>query len=231
MTSSSLVPNEPVAVPSLRRRIFIATAVVMAVILVAAAFNEFVKPRIFPKRFGVVIEDSLYRSGRIHPDLLKSVLEKHRIDTIVTLTVEVEGHEFQTAERAIADELGIEIARFPLAGDGTGDMVSYIGAIKKIDAELDQGRRVLVHCAAGTQRTGGVLFLYETLIGEVAPATAFAEMQRYDFDPVDNPRLLPYLEQILPGVTRGLAREGIVITSTPPVISELTDDAAHDLAM
>ncbi len=197
--------------------------VALAVIVVLAAFNEFVKPRIFPKRFGVVIDDSLYRSGRIHPDLMKSVLQERQIDTIVALTVQVDGHEFQSAEKAIADELGIEIARFPLAGDGTGDIASYIGAIRKIDAEISQGHRVLVHCAAGTQRTGGVLFLYETLLGQVPAATAYTDMKRYDFDPLDNPRLLPFLEEILPGVTRALTDAGLPITATPPVISELAD--------
>ena len=57
-------------------------ASVVVFLFVGALFYEYVKPRIFPKRFGAVIENSLYRSGRIHPDLLPKVIEDYQIEIV-----------------------------------------------------------------------------------------------------------------------------------------------------
>ncbi len=195
-------------------------ASVVVFLFLGALFYEYVKPRIFPKRFGAVIEDSLYRSGRIHPDLLPKVIEDYQIDTIVTLTRDVSTVEYQPIERAIASQMDVDLVRFPLDGNGTGDVASYIGALRRIYDELSEGRRVLVHCAAGSQRTGGVMFLYQTLVLQQSKGDAYEEMLHYDFDPERNAALLPYLGGILPEVVDALGAYGIA-TPTFPKINEL----------
>lgn len=179
---------------------------VLGVIYVAV---EEVYPRVVPKRFATLVDDGLYRSGRIHPDLLPKVLEEHGIDTIVALTYPVKDHEWQREEARIAEEMGINIVRYPLLGNGTGDTASYLGALSKVNEELGDGRQVLVHCAAGTQRTGGFSFLYRTLVLGDTPETAYEEMTRMDFDPVDNPDLLPYLWEITPEVANHLSMDSL----------------------
>ena len=169
--------------------------------------KEEVYPRLVPKRLATVVEDGLYRSGRIHPDLLPRILEERGIDTIVALTYPVQDHEWQREEARIAEEMGIEIVRFPLLGNGTGDAESYLGALTRVNEELGQDRQVLVHCAAGTQRTGGFSFLYRTLVLGEAPEDAYREMRHFDFDPEDNPDLLPYLWEITPRVAEHLSLE------------------------
>ena len=200
-----------------------------ALLLAAAAYvaNEEIKPRLFPKRFSPVIEDSLYRSGRIHPDLLPKVLREHGIDTIVTLTHEAQDHPWQKEEKRIAEELGVDIVRFPLQGNGTGDPASYQGALGRIHEELGSGRQVLVHCAAGAQRTGGAVFLYRTLVLGESPESAYADMVRHDFDPVDNPALLPYLRDITPQVRESLGDADItgVGRPLPAAYTEFFDSA------
>ena len=197
------------------KRTVLVMTIVFSFIGLAALFNEYVKPRIFPKRFGVVIEDSLYRSGNIHQALLPKVLRDYQIDTIVTLTRSISTIEYQAQERAIAEEMDVALYRFPLFGNGTGDVTSYIGALKRIHEELTRGRRVLVHCAAGTQRTGGVVFFYETLILDYSPAEAYAHMQSFKFDPSKNEALLPYLDGIFPVVASALEDHGIALTNDP----------------
>ena len=60
----------------------------MVVALVGAwfAWKNLLAPRLIAKRFGVVVEHELYRSGRIHPSLLPKVLDQYGIDDIVALT-------------------------------------------------------------------------------------------------------------------------------------------------
>jgi protein tyrosine phosphatase len=190
-------------------------AAIVGLIVIVAALDEFVKPRVFPKKFGVVIEDSLYRSGRIHESLLPKILKDYEIDTIVTLTHAIDTIEWQQAERRIAKELNVELIRFPLRGDGTGDITSYIEALRAINKELGNDRRVLVHCAAGTERTGGAVFLYRTLFLGQAQADAFAEMRDYGFNPERNIALLPYLVDGLPIIVAGLAQYGLTTASVP----------------
>lgn len=197
------------------RRTQLTIAAIVGLIVIVAALDEFVKPRVFPKKFGVVIEDSLYRSGRIHESLLPKVLKDNEIDTIVTLTHAIDTIEWQQEERRIAQELNVELLRFPLRGDGTGNITSYIEALRAINSELGNGRRVLVHCAAGTERTGGAVFLYRTLFLGQPQQDAFAEMRDYGFKPERNVALLPYLADGLPIILAGLAQYGLTSESVP----------------
>ncbi|MAI42200.1 MAG: dual specificity protein phosphatase family protein [Candidatus Azotimanducaceae bacterium] len=190
---------------------------VIGLLIIIALLNEFVKPRVFPKRFGVVIEESLFRSGRIHHSLLPKVLSENKIDTIVTLTHEVRTKEYQARERTIAREMGVDLVRFPLDGNGTGNIASYIGALKYVYDELGKDRRVLVHCAAGTERTGGFMFFYQTLVLNHNGKDAYDEMRQYQFDPERNPDLLPYLENTLPDVVEALGAHGIKIGTLPKI--------------
>lgn len=197
-----------------RRTQFIIAGIVGLIVLVAA-LDEFVKPRVFPKKFGVVIEDSLYRSGRIHEALLPKILKDYEIDTIVTMTHAIDTIEWQQEERRIAKELDVDLIRFPLRGDGTGDITSYVEALRAIQRELGNDRRVLVHCAAGTERTGGVVFLYRTLFLDQPQDEAYAEMLEYGFNPKRNTALLPYLMDGVPIVVAGLGQYGLATKSAP----------------
>jgi len=197
------------------RRTQLTIAAIVGLIVIVAALDEFVKPRVFPKKFGVVIEDSLYRSGRIHESLLPKVLKDYEIDTIVTLTHAIDTIEWQQEEQRIAKELNVELIRFPLRGDGTGDVTSYVEALRAINKELGNDRRVLVHCAAGTERTGGAVFLYRTLFMGQAQEDAYAEMRDYGFNPERNIALLPYLVDGLPIIVAGLSQYGLTTASVP----------------
>tara|TARA_B100000700_G_scaffold221725_1_gene244142 strand:+ start:129 stop:713 length:585 start_codon:yes stop_codon:yes gene_type:complete len=172
---------------------------------------EEVRPRLFPKRFGEVIESTLFRSGRIHPDIYQTVLADKNINSIVTLTGRKEDHYWQAKEIEIAEELSIPIHRFNLNGDGTGNPSTYKEALSKVVKEISSGKSVLVHCAAGTNRTGGLVYLYRTIFENMSSEDAVEEMINFDFDPNTNGHLIPFLKAISPSIKEDLVEQGLLI--------------------
>ena len=171
---------------------------------------EEVRPRVFPKRFGEVVQDTIFRSGRIHPDIYFSVLKENKIDTIISLTEKKPNHQWQDQEIEIANKLGIPIHRFPLKGDGTGNPAEYQKALVKLKQEENAGRKILLHCAAGTNRTGGAVFLYRTIFERVTDERALSEMKHYDFSLKDNGHLIKFLKKIRPSVEQTLQTNNLL---------------------
>ncbi len=173
-------------------------------------WEDFLEDRVIAKRFGVVKEGQIYRSGQISAALIKKILQKHDIDVIVDLTHEKPGDPDQMAELEAAAELGVEKCRFPLSGNGTGDVNQYIQALKKLIESEKAGKKVLVHCAAGSQRAGGTIALYRLLhLGQV-PSVILKEMIKYDWDPQDDGDLIDYLHANTPEIKSRLIELGVL---------------------
>jgi protein tyrosine/serine phosphatase len=201
-----------VAAPSTRRTARRVAVVVASVALLAAmwvVWTDVVSPRVFPKRFGVVIDNALYRSGRIHPSLLPKVLDQYRIDDIVALTYPGSAPEYQAFEAALAADRGIRFERFGLDGDGTGDPATLVDALVAIHAAVGRGEHVLVQCAAGSERTGAIVYLYRTLVLGGAADAAYAELLRYGHRPSRNPKLESFLNANMGYFADALAARGI----------------------
>ena len=79
-------------------------------------WEEALRDRVIPKRFGVVREGYIYRSGQLSAALVKKVLVKYNIRVIVDLTSDDPKDSDQQAEKNAAAELGIEVVRLPLRG-------------------------------------------------------------------------------------------------------------------
>ena len=201
-----------VAAPSTRRDGRRVVVAIVSIALLAAAWfvwNDVLSPRVFPKRFGVVVDNALYRSGRIHPSLLPTVLDRYGIDDIVALTYPGSAPQYQAFEASLAAERGIRFERFGLDGDGTGDPATVVDALVAIHAAVDRGDQVLVQCAAGSERTGAIVYLYRTLVlGQPADA-AYAELLRYGHRPSRNPRLEPFLNANMAYFADALAARGV----------------------
>ena len=188
----------------------IAAAVVAVVVVAAVVWKEVLEDRLIPKRWGVVEAGSIYRSGQLHPALVRSTLQENGIDVIVNLNSWRPDKPAHVAEQRAAEELGIETRRFSLKGDGTGDVENYVQAVAEIDRSVREGKRVLVHCTAGTQRTGGAVALYRVLLQGRSPADALSEMATYGFDPEDDLALLRYLDDNTAYVGRRLVEIGVL---------------------
>ena len=170
--------------------------------IVAAQWRD-----ILPKRFGVVAEGKVYRSGELTPKAMRTIVEKYKIKTIIDLGADEPGSADDLRAQRTADALGVTrfVFRDPsggtvdgkpgnvLIGDATGNPNAYIQALRLM---TDPSRQpVLVHCGAGTQRTGCAIILYRHIIEGLPTKDAFPEAARFDHDPQKNPLLTGMLER------------------------------------
>jgi protein tyrosine/serine phosphatase len=196
---------------TVRKRLALAAALLLAAIV--AVNHEQVtalRDRFIPKRWGVVVEGKIYRSGQISQYLVKEVLRAHRIQTVVDLTFDNPEDVNHQAEIAAIAELGIARKLCPLDSDGTGDAHIYAQAVAVVAASARQDKPVLVHCVAGAQRTGGVVALYRLLVEGQSPANVLQEMQKYKYDPRRSPRLQEYLNSHIAEIAEDLVRDGTI---------------------
>ena len=213
--------STPIVRPRSTARLLVKIAIIVAVIGSAIwMWEEVLEDRLIPKRWGVVVPGEVYRSGQLSPALVRKTLDKNGIELVLHLGVHDADNAAHEAEQEAVEALGIERRLFPLAGDGTGDINNYAEAIAAIDRARDEGRRVLVHCAAGSYRTGGVIASYRMFVEGMAPADAWREMKRYSWNS-DNPILPDYLNSHMAELATKLVHLG-VIDSVPdplPVLS------------
>ncbi|MFN0135074.1 MAG: fused DSP-PTPase phosphatase/NAD kinase-like protein [Phycisphaerae bacterium] len=160
-----------------RTRVMLAALLVLAIGGVGGAWvwHEYVS---FPKRFGVVHEGRLYRSGEVTPGQLERVAQQRGVKTVLSLLDPAAPESI--AERAAAERLGIRWLNVPLTGDG---------ASKPEDREkmrtilLDEANApLLVHCAAGANRTGLACGMVRLHRDGWTIEQVLDEMRRYSFD-------------------------------------------------
>lgn len=132
-------------------------ATVVIVIAAAAIIGLAVKYgryHIIAKRFATVEAGKLYRSGELERGPLERVVEDHEIRTILTLLQPQPGDRLQQVEREVCEARKIELIRIGMPGDGCA---RFELLEKAADIIADDSKRpLLVHCAAGVQRTGAV---------------------------------------------------------------------------
>jgi protein tyrosine phosphatase (PTP) superfamily phosphohydrolase (DUF442 family) len=188
--------------------------VALFVVLLAAGgallWTKVLRDRWIPKRWGVVEAGLVYRSGQLSRHLVEHQLRENGIRIVVDLMGDDPDNSEQPFERSAIDKLGIELHKCPLVGDGTGDWREYARAVEAIVRARDSGRPVLVHCYAGSQRTGGTVALYRLLVRRDDPREVLEELPRYAWRPDRDRVLLEYLDAHLPEITRELIARGVI---------------------
>ncbi len=188
---------------------------ILAVVAFFVVWNNGLEDRLFPKRWGVVEAGQIFRSGRIHPALMEETLRKNGVKAIVNLCGK---DKHADAEAAVGGKLGIDITYVPMSGDGTADAVRYAAAVGKIIEMRKAGKPVLVHCAAGTQRTGGVVAVYRLLVEKASPAEVLKEMTRFGWRAGQNENRLPrFINDNLPAIAKLLADQGAIPAVPAPI--------------
>lgn len=151
------------------------------------AYALAIEPNLAPKRFGVVEPGVLYRSGEGTPAALARVIRDKRIKTIIDFGAHEPDSPEERREARTAEALGVTRVVLRLEGDATGNLNNYARALEIM---RDPARQpVLVHCAAGAQRTGCAVALYRMDTRGDSVDHALAEAARFDHDPADNPHL------------------------------------------
>jgi len=216
---------------SITREVFRITLFVLIAAAAIWLWKDVLEDRLIPKRWGTVEAGRIYRSGRLSAALVGRTLRKYDIAVIVDLTADSPGQKDQDAEKQAAAELGIERFNFPLRGDGTGDINNYARAIAAIVHSRQKGKPVLVHCAAGAQRTGGVVAAYRMLIEKKPPSLAYAELSRYGWRARSDQILLTYVNTNIARLAELLKQMGIIdeVPNPLPVIGD-GDTAKHQVS-
>lgn len=189
-------------------------------IMLIAHWGTSIRDQLSPKRWRAVIPGQLYASGQISARLIERTLCQHGIDVVVDLSELDTVNNDQMCELSTCERLKIEHYRLPLEGDGTGDLNCYVRAIEHIVNAAPRDKRVLIHCVAGTQRTGGVLAVYRLLVRRESPEVILRSLRDFGFDESRNPDLLQFLDMHMDAIARRLAQRR-VLHEVPPQIPSL----------
>jgi len=177
------------------KALLIAIALAAVAVGLFIAWNNGLKTVFLPKKWGVVEPGKLFRSGQISQRLIRPTLTKNHIGLVIDMSIE--DTPDARAEREAVKELNIQRVTLPLRGNGVGNPDHYLTALSMIiEAERKQCP-VLVHCQAGTERTGGVIAVYRMLVEGMPEARAFAEARSYGHNDRENPHLVPFIEEHL----------------------------------
>ncbi|MBX3317983.1 MAG: tyrosine-protein phosphatase [Phycisphaeraceae bacterium] len=167
-------------------------------------------PHIFPKNFGVVVPDKIYRSGELTVSALSRVVRAHNIRTIIDMGAYEPGTREDVLQAKTASALGVERYVLRLEGDGTGDPTMYLESLRLMidDSKLP----MLIHCGAGSERTGCLVVLYRHLIQDVEIDRAYEEARRYGHNPRRNTILRPLIDYIVEPVRIAFEHDLPVVT-------------------
>lgn len=201
----------------LKKNTRILAALFTTFVVLVLIWEEVLEDRIVPKRWGAVEDGSIYRSGQLHPALVERTLASNNIDVIINMNQWRLDKPAQAAEEAAADALGLEKARYPMMGNGTGDPEMYAQAVEHLKRSADEGQRVLVHCTAGAQRTGAVIALYRLLLQGWSMEDVLEEMETYDFDRSDDTILLDFLDTHIAFITERLVALDVIPNAPDPL--------------
>ncbi len=146
-------------------------------------WTQWIAPNLEPKRFGVVVPGEIYRSGEPTPGGLKSVVERYGIKTVIDLGAHEPGTPEELLAQRTAEALGVTRIRLDLEGDATGNPEDYATTLRMLQDPATHP--VLVHCAAGSQRTGCAIAMYRQIEQGWTFDEAYTESFRFDHDPSD----------------------------------------------
>lgn len=164
-----------------------------------------IKYQVTPKNFGVVVPGEIYRSGELVPSTTREVVGAHAIRTIVDLGAHEPGTSEERLAQRTAEALGVERFVFDLEGDATGEPEEYLKALRIMS---DPARApVLVHCAAGSERTGACVAFYRMIYEDVPMDEAFAETREHRHNPGRNPLLRETIERWAEPLRRAIEQD------------------------
>jgi protein tyrosine/serine phosphatase len=168
------------------------------------------------RNFGTVEEGVLYRSGRLEAPGLRRAIEEYDLKTVVDLGGWDNDDAQWQANQDVADELGVTRYAIHMSGDGRANPNGYLAALRILADPANQP--ALVHCAAGTERTGAAVVLYRHLVQGEQIQPAYEESLTFGHEAEDY-EWIAYLADWV-GALREAWRAGGFIEGLPPVEPE-----------
>lgn len=135
--------------------------------------------------FHTVIEGQLYRSAQPTPQQLERYVAKHGIKSIINLRSSGDKGTWYSAELATAGKLGVVHVDFPMSAskvlppERADQLVALMASLPK---------PILIHCQAGSDRTGLASALYSNRIAGRDEEAAERQLSYY-FGHIGIPRL------------------------------------------
>ncbi len=171
-----------------------------------------------PRRLGAVEEGLIYRSAQLHRRLIEDVLVEKGIRVIVDMAPDDADDPDAEVEREVAERLGIrKVDLLTLDGSGRGDPADYVRALGEMLRAKREDTPILVHCAAGTQRTGALVAMYRMLYQGWDGPRAYAEYMTYRRNRPDRGHIEAYLDAHLPRIVKDLTRQGLLDAAPDPL--------------
>jgi protein tyrosine/serine phosphatase len=131
-----------------------------------------------PKRFAEVEPGALYRSGSVDPLQLAQLQSRYKVHTVLSL-LNPDAPESRE-EKAVCERLGIRWLNVGLKGNGESTPEQRDRIRELLDD--DSLQPMLVHCAAGVNRTGLAVGMYRLRHDGWSLEQVMKEMRAFDFE-------------------------------------------------
>jgi len=181
-------------------------AVAIGAVSSTYVYQEYVKPQVVIRKFGVVDEGRITRSGRMTPATMRKLFRRTHVKTMIDLGMYKTGTPDEIAAQQTADELGVTRHRLFLKGDGTGNPNYYVHALRLMTDP--DNLPVHIHCNAGAQRTSAAIILYRVIVEGRTIPEAYPEAFNYGHHPRKDWILLYYVTKWLEPIRAAYASGG-----------------------
>ncbi len=168
---------------------------VLTIIVVAGAGTLLARMRKnWPRRFAVVEDGVLYRSGQPSERQIDHLMEELGLRTI--LIVRSGSSRRVPDEVAFARGRGLNVVRIPVVSREAVPPDQIRRFFECVDDPAN--RPILIHCAAGRHRTGLLCAAYRIERQGWTIERAIEELRSFGFDEIDHAALLEQLENYTP---------------------------------
>lgn len=160
------------------------------------------------KRFAVVHEGRVYRSGQLEEHKFRKAIEQLKLKTVICLNPDVVDWE-----KAICEEKGVRFVCYPMHSSGLGKPEYFAEIVELMASESAQP--VLVHCRAGVARTGASIALLRMAKEGWSFDQAIEELRSFERKGRCEPALQKHIQQIYATHFTSAAKQ---VASQPSVI-------------
>lgn len=199
------------------------SAVLVIVACIAAGISavlaaKWARHQIVPRNFGIVEPGCIFRSGRLNRRTLRKVRDRHGLRTIIDLgAFPADSHDERVMQGA-AKELGLtRYVMRGIFGNATGNPNVYLRAVRLLASA--ENHPVLIHCAAGAERTGAAVILFRHLVQGKPIDEVYEEAMRFGHHPDKNAELRQYVEKHAAAIRGAFERGGDIPYADAPDIS------------